>query len=91
MKTLEGYENISFKSRESETYIVRIECLPIRGVFQKESLEAQDLAYSTLRGGREITRLDLVDLVFSNDLLQDFIELVQNFYPGMEVGTRPLP
>lgn len=73
------------------THIIGIVRLPIRGVLQQQPLESQNLAEKSFVEWREGLQLDLLDFIIAYDVLHNGVELVQDLYPAIEVGTRPAP
>lgn len=75
----------------TETHVVRSVELASRRILEQHALEAQDLQYGRLGLGRERVDLQIVDVVISNDILEDGVELVEDFDPISEVGPWPPP
>ena len=74
-----------------DTHVIRIECLSVRRVLQEHPLESKDFADGAFGQRRKIIDLKLVYLVVAYNFFQDRIELVQHLYPGVQVGSGPLP
>lgn len=68
-----------------KTHIVGIVHLPIRRVLQKQSFETEYFGQQPPLARLKILKLELVDVVFGYDVLQNAVELVENFDPRVQV------
>jgi hypothetical protein len=73
------------------THVVRVEHLPIGGVLEEESFKTENFTQGLLREGCKILDLNLGNLVFANDILQNGVEFVENRDPGVQIRAWPSP